>query len=74
MGITGTAAGAALTAGKFYAGASALDTLDRIIYNPATGALFYDANGSVSGQNVQIALIGTTTHPVLSAADFQVIA
>ena len=74
LGITGTAAGVALTAGKFHAGASALDTLDRIIYNPATGALFYDANGSVSGQNVQIALIGTSTHPTLSAADFQVIA
>ena len=74
LGITGTAAGAALTAGKFHTGASALDTLDRIVYNSSTGALYYDANGSVSGQNVQIALIGTTTHPALTASDFLVIA
>ncbi|MEQ1777501.1 MAG: hypothetical protein ABL863_03035, partial [Nitrosomonas sp.] len=74
LGITGTAAGVALTAGKFHAGVSALDTLDRIVYNSSTGALYYDANGSASGQNVQIALIGTSTHPTLSAADFQVIA
>ncbi|HRB97509.1 MAG TPA: hypothetical protein PKY67_07345 [Nitrosomonas sp.] len=74
LGITGTAAGAALTAGKFHAGTSALDTLDRIVYNSSTGALYYDANGSVSGQNVQIALIGTTTHPALTASDFLVIA
>jgi len=75
LGITVTAAGvAALTANKFQVGASALDTLDRIVYNSSTGALYYDANGSVSGQNVQIALIGTTTHPALTASDFLVIA
>ncbi|TXI20605.1 MAG: protease [Nitrosomonas sp.] len=73
LGITGTTAGVALTANKFHTGAFAQDTLDRIIYNSTTGVLYYDANGSVSGQNVQIALIGTNTHPALSATDFQVI-
>ncbi len=74
LGITGTATGVALTTGKFHAGASALDTLDRIVYNSSTGALYYDANGSVSGQNVQIALIGTSTHPTLAASDFLIVA
>ena len=74
LGITGTLAGVALTADKFHIGTSALDTLDRIVYNSSTGALYYDANGSVSGQNVQIALIGTSTHPTLAASDFLVIA
>ena len=74
LGITGTLAGVALTADKFHSGTSALDTLDRIVYNSSTGALYYDANGSVSGQNVQIALIGTSTHPMLAASDFLIIA
>lgn len=74
LGITGTVAGAAFAASKFHVGTSALDTLDRIVYNSSTGALYYDANGSVSGQNVQIALIGTTTHPTLAASDFLVVA
>lgn len=74
LGITGTFAGVAFTADKFHNGTSALDTLDRIVYNSSTGALYYDANGSSIGQNTQIALIGTTTHPTLAASDFLVIA
>lgn len=74
LGITGTVAGAALTANKFHVGASALDTLDRIVYNSSTGALYYDANGSGAGAAVQVALIGTSIHPTLSTSDFLVIA
>ena len=74
LGITGTLAGVAFTADKFHSGTSALDTLDRIVYNSSTGALYYDANGSSIGQNTQIALIGTSTHPTLAASDFLVIA
>lgn len=37
-------------------------------------AVYYDADGSGSGVAVQIALIGTTTHTALTAADFLVIA
>ncbi|WP_074701849.1 lipase family protein [Nitrosomonas ureae] len=74
LGITGTVAGAALTANKFHVGASALDTLDRIVYNSSTGALYYDVNGSGAGAAVQVALIGTSIHPTLSASDFLVIA
>jgi VCBS repeat-containing protein len=44
----------------------------RIIYNQATGALSYDADGTGAGAAVQIAIIGTSTHPALVASDFQV--
>ncbi len=48
-----------LAATKFRIGAQALDADDRIIYNNATGALTYDANGNGAGGTMQIAVIGT---------------
>jgi serralysin len=48
------------------------DANDRIIYNSATGGLYYDADGSGSAfGNVKFAVIGT--HALLTAADFVVI-
>jgi serralysin len=44
--------GSALSAGEFHKGAAAHDANDRIIYNSATGALLYDANGDASGGSV----------------------
>lgn len=45
-----------------------------VLYNSTTGALYYDADGSGSANSaVQFALIGTTTHTALTAADFVVI-
>lgn len=46
-----------------------------LIYNAGTGVLSYDANGATNGATdaVQIALLGTTTHPTLGA-DFAIIA
>ncbi|MDO8972957.1 peptidoglycan DD-metalloendopeptidase family protein [Reyranella sp.] len=44
-----------LAAGAFHVGAGAAAADDRIIYNSATGDLFYDSNGSASGGAVQIA-------------------
>ena len=46
-----------LTAAAFRNGTAAGDPDDRIIYNPTTGALFYDSNGNASGSSVQIAVV-----------------
>jgi uncharacterized protein (TIGR01370 family) len=60
-----------LGAGAFATGSAAADADDRIVYNSATGALFYDADGSGGGAAVQFA----TLQPDLgvTASDFQVI-
>jgi Ca2+-binding RTX toxin-like protein len=55
----------------FHLGTAAADADDHIIYDRAHGNLFYDSNGNVAGGAMLIATL--TTHPVLSAADFQVI-
>ena len=47
-----------LAAGQFRIGTQAVDANDFIIYNNATGAMLYDANGSGAGAAVQIATIG----------------
>jgi Ca2+-binding RTX toxin-like protein len=44
----------------------------RITYDQATGVLSYDADGTGAGAAVQIAIVGTTTHPALTASDFTV--
>ena len=69
-----TALGALATA-NFCANATggAVDSNDFICYNTATGMLSYDADGNGAGASVAFALMGTTIHPVLTAADFVVI-
>ena len=67
----GIGAPGSFNANAFFAGTAAHDTDDRIIYNSATGQLFYDADGSGSGAQVLFATFaGSVT---LSASDFQVI-
>lgn len=66
-----------LTVGFLRSGAgitSAADTNDYLIYNKTTGVLYYDddANGTDS-LAVKIAVLGTNTHPNLTAADIVVI-
>lgn len=73
LGVTGSTNGVALPTQGFRAGAAAQGAQDRIIYNSGTGYLYYDADGSSSVAPVQIALIGTSSHAALSAADFLVI-
>ena len=62
-----------LAAARFVNGTAALDANDNVIYNPSTGVVSYDADGSGVGAAVQIALLGVTTHPALTAADFVVV-
>ena len=58
-------------ANAFFAGSAAQDGNDRIVYNRATGQLFYDADGSGAGAAVLFAILSGT--PSLTASDFQVI-
>jgi Ca2+-binding RTX toxin-like protein len=61
----------ALDAGAFVTGPAALDADDRIVYDNATGALYFDADGSGAGAMVQFAIL---LDPVpLTASDFIVI-
>jgi Ca2+-binding RTX toxin-like protein len=48
-----------LSADAFVIGSTAADATDRIIYNSATGALFYDSNGSATGGSTQIATLSS---------------
>jgi len=68
--FTGLAAGA-LAPGAFHAGSAAQDADDRIVYDQATGRLFFDADGNGNGQAVLFATLDGT--PVLTASDFAVI-
>jgi Ca2+-binding RTX toxin-like protein len=66
----------ALSANAFVSGAgrtTAADASDRIIYNTTTGDLYYDADGIGGVAAVKIAVIGTTTRPVLDHTDFLII-
>lgn len=60
-----------LPASQFRIGAQALDANDHILYNKATGALIYDANGNAAGGAAQIATIGSGL--ALTSADIVVI-
>lgn len=71
-----TALGAvgALGADAFYAGTAAHDATDRIIYNQATGSVFYDPDGIGSRAAVLVATLGDTVHPALSFTDILIVA
>jgi Ca2+-binding RTX toxin-like protein len=63
-----------LEEGNFVSGAgvSALDADDHILYNTATGALFYDADGSGPGAAVKFATISGSPDSV-DFTDFEVV-
>jgi hypothetical protein len=52
---------------------TAADANDYLIYNKTTGGLYYDDDGNgTEAVAVKIAVIGTITHPALTAADFMI--
>jgi Ca2+-binding RTX toxin-like protein len=64
----------ALAEAAFWAGTSAQDANDRIIYDKATGNLYYDADGNGEVAAQLIGTLGTLAHPSLTAASITVIA
>ncbi len=61
-----------IAAGEFVVGTAAADADDRLVYDQATGRLFFDADGNGSGAAVLFAQFGAGT--VLAASDFVVVA
>jgi Ca2+-binding RTX toxin-like protein len=61
-----------LAAEQFWSGAgvtAAHDATDRVVYDTTTGAVYYDADGLGGADAVQVAVLGTTTHPGLLYTD-----
>lgn len=58
---------------RFHLGAAAHDADDRIVYDGATGALYYDADGDGAVAAIQFATLGGDVPQSLVAADVQVI-
>lgn len=71
--FTGLTPGGFLGANQFVVGNAAADADDRIIYNLATGAILFDADGNGAGAAIQFATIGNVGQIPLSANDFVVI-
>lgn len=61
-----------LAGSAFANGAAATDSSDRIIYNSATGGLFYDADGNGAGASVRFATLATGL--AINQLDFTVVA
>lgn len=61
----------ALKSGAFWRGSEAHDTSDRVIYDRATGTLYYDPDGT--GAAEQVAFAKLTTKPTFTFADVLVI-
>jgi Ca2+-binding RTX toxin-like protein len=69
--FTQFAATGTLNVANFVKASAAVDVDDYVIYNPASGALLYDADGFGAGVAVQIAALGVNL--ALTNADFTVI-
>jgi Ca2+-binding RTX toxin-like protein len=69
-----TQIGTGLDGAEFQLGTAANDAGDRIIYNQATGQLYYDANGNVNGSADQILFATVTAGTALTINDFVMVA
>jgi Ca2+-binding RTX toxin-like protein len=69
--FTAIGAPGTLAASAFRIGAAAADAADRIIYNSATGALLYDADGSGAGAARQFATLDDGL--ALTRSDFLIV-
>ena len=69
--FAGIGAPGSFNANAFVSGGAAADGDDRIVYNQATGQLFYDADGSGGGAAVLFATLSGA--PIIGAGDFTVI-
>lgn len=69
--FTGLSTPGALSSGAFVTGAAAADASDRVIYDAVSGALYYDADGTGAGAQIQIATLQSGL--ALTSADFVVI-
>jgi len=63
--------GATLPADEFHIGPTATEPEHRIVYNPNTGALLYDADGSEAGKGVRFAFLEDNL--ALTNADFLIV-
>jgi len=61
-----------LAASAFFQGAAAHDANDRIIYNPVSGNLFYDSDGT--GANAAVRFATLTGTPAIANTNFNVVA
>ena len=66
---TGIGSSGTLDAAAFHAGTAAADANDRIIYNSATGEIFYDSDGTGAAAQVLFATVTAGTN--LTAANFE---
>ena len=60
-----------LSADAFHIGATAADAEDRIVYNSATGQLFFDSNGNAAGGSTLFANLATGL--ALTNTDFHIV-
>lgn len=65
-GMQGLGATGALEPRYFFAGTSAHDADDHIVYDKVTGALFYDSNGNVAGGVTSRLLLNAKCQPNVS--------
>lgn len=66
-GFGGGLAAGTITASQFVLGSTALDALDRFIYNQANGALFFDIDGTGTTAQIQLATLSNLSS--MSASD-----